>query len=216
MYRACRSVHPEVSADRPPDDLRFRDPLLPSSGLAARKMLRAMRQERAAGPDLKEQLEAKLAECEKSIERLTQAVASGAGEVPALAASIRATEEQRSRIEARLTDLGTPEPDAELTFSQVKEGAMEWREILSRDPLHARRILKKVLDTKLRFTEETRSDTEGFAFSATGSIVKLVSGVVPSRQDSHALVSPTGESWNSLMAWLERLLRFQQWELRKA
>lgn len=60
---------------------------------------------------------------------------------------------------------------------------------------HARQIVSKLLADKLTFTSEDHGHQPGFRFRATGTIAKLVDGLVPGRFLSLRVgTSPTGSS----------------------
>jgi len=148
------------------------------------------RAEAAEAPDLKAGLERELAECQSAQERLTTAVAAG-GELPALVDALKAQENLRQGLEARLAALEAPPVvvDGELE-GKIAAAVAEWRELLGRRVPQARQILNKLLAEKLVFTPEDRDGQRGFLFSATGTVEKLIEGTVPGR--FLAVASPTG------------------------
>ena len=46
----------------------------------------------------------------------------------------------------------------------------------------ARQIISKLLTARVTFTPESRDGRDGFSFQATGTVTKLISGVVPRLQ----------------------------------
>jgi hypothetical protein len=63
------------------------------------------------------------------------------------------------------------------TVSRLK--VAEWRDVLLRRTRQARQILSKLLRDRLVFVPERRGKAHGYRFSGDGTILKLLSGVVP-------------------------------------
>ena len=83
---------------------------------------------------------------------------------------------------------------------KLRNAVEEWRAILGRQVPLARQIVNKLLAEKITFTPEDRDGRRGIRFEATGTVEKLVEGIVPGRLP--AVVSPTGEIWNTVFAQL--------------
>ncbi len=143
-----------------------------------------------ATPDARSQVERQLTETQTALDRLTQAVAAG-GEVPALVEAITAQDARRQALEHRLEVLDAPVVtfDAELE-GKLRDAVEHWRAILGRQVAQARQIVQKLLAEKITFQPEDRDGRRGFRFRATGTVEKLVAGVVPG--SLQAVVSPTG------------------------
>jgi hypothetical protein len=129
---------------------------------------------------LREQLEGRLKDTQRSLGRLAAAVAAGGGDIPALVKSLKEHEAQRELLEQRLEALNRPEVafDAEME-QRLTASVEEWREILGRQVPVARQILTKLLAGRITFAPEERDGRRGFRFTATGTVEKLVEGVVP-------------------------------------
>ena len=61
----------------------------------------------------------------------------------------------------------------------------EWRGTLGKHAPQARQILSKLLREKLVFTPETHKGQRGYRFHGEGTIIKLLSGVVPELASVH-------------------------------
>ena len=117
-------------------------------------------------------------------------MASG-GDVPALVSALKVQDGRRCGLERRLEALDTPAVifDAELE-QRLNDAVDQWREVLGRHVPQARQIVNKLLAEKITFTPEDRDGRCGFRFVSTGTVEKLVGGLVPGRLQ--ALVTPTG------------------------
>ncbi len=94
-------------------------------------------------------------------------------------------------LERRLEALDAPTLTFDAKLEQrLRDAVAEWRAILGRQVPQARQIVTKLLADKLTFTPEDRDGRRGFRFRATGTVEKLVAGVVPG--SLQAVVSPTG------------------------
>ena len=138
-------------------------------------------------------VERQLGEVEAALGRLTAAVASG-GDIPALVEAIKTQDAQRGALRGRLESLQRPA----VTFDHVLErrlrGAVtEWRAVLGRQVAQARQIVTKLLADRLTFVPECRNGRRGFRFQATGTVDKLIAGVVPGQLSTlQTVMSPTG------------------------
>jgi hypothetical protein len=86
-------------------------------------------------------------------ERLADAVANGDGAVSALVAALKARQQERQDLEARLAELDGWERDAQADHERVEQLRARWgswQGALDQDPvLLARQLLKKVLATPI-------------------------------------------------------------------
>ncbi len=157
----------------------------------AERAVEMARAEREATPKHRAELDRQLREADKALERLTDAVASGGGDVPALVEAMKDKDAQRSAIASRLSVLDTPPVafDAQLE-AKLTKAVEEWRTILGGQVPLARQIVSKLLTEKIIFAPEDRDGRRGFRFQATGTVEKLLAGRVPGRFP--AVVSPTG------------------------
>ena len=138
-------------------------------------------------------VERQLVAVEAALDRLTTAVASG-GDIPALVDAIKTQDAQRRALRGRLEALQRPA----VTFDHVLErrlrGAVtEWRDVLGRQVAQARQIVTKLLADRLTFVPECRNGRRGFRFQATGTVDKLIAGVVPGQLSTlQTVMSLTG------------------------
>jgi len=98
---------------------------------------------------------------------------------------------QRQLLEQRLETLDTPPVtfDAEME-RRLAERVDQWREILGGQVPVARQIVTKLLAEKITFSPEDHDGRRGFRFQATGTVEKLIEGVVPG--SFRTVVSPRG------------------------
>lgn len=138
-------------------------------------------------------LERQLAEVERVLDRLTAAVAAG-GDIPALIEAIKTQDVRRRPLQARLEELRR----APVSFDgalerRLRAAVEEWRAVLGRQVGQARQIVAKLLADRLTFTPECQEGRRGFRFQATGTVAKLVAGVIPDELASlRAVASPRG------------------------
>ena len=138
-------------------------------------------------------VERQLAQAERALDRLTAAVAAG-GDVPALVEAIKTQDARRRSLRQRLEELQR----APVTFDhrlerRLREAVAEWRAVLGRQVGQARQIVTKLLVGRLTFVPERRKGLCGFRFQATGTVEKLIAGVVPGQLSTlQTVASPTG------------------------
>ena len=78
--------------------------------------------------------------------------------------------------------------------------------MLGRQVGQARQIVAKLLADRLTFTPESQRGRRGFRFQATGTVAKLVAGVVPDQLSTlHTVASLSAPSWNRLRGWLQEM-----------
>ena len=138
-------------------------------------------------------VERQLADVEAALVRLTAAVAAG-GDVPALVEAIKVHESRRVTLERRLEALRRPAMtfDARLE-RRLGTAVAEWRGVLGRQVAQARQIVTKLLADRLTFVPERQNGRGGFRFQATGTVEKLIAGVVPGELSTlQTVASPTG------------------------
>ena len=147
-----------------------------------------------ASPDAaRAAVERQLADVESALSRLTAAVAAG-GDVPALVEAIKVQDSQRRGLQRRLDALTQPP----VTFDgalerRLRAAVREWRDVLGRQIAQARQIVTKLLANRLTFTPESQNGRCGFRFQATGTVEKLVAGLVPGQVSAlQTVASPTG------------------------
>ena len=134
-----------------------------------------------------------LAEVETALDRLTAAVAAG-GDVPALVDAIKTQDVRRCTLQQRLKELQrAPVAFDHQLERRLRVAVTEWRGALGRQVGQARQIVTKLLAGRLTFVPERRNGLSGFRFQATGTVDKLIAGVVPgSLSTLQAGVSPRG------------------------
>ena len=93
-----------------------------------------------------------------------------------------------------LRSLRRPAVKFDRALQQKIETEVErWREVLGRRVPQARQIVAKLLVDRLTFRPEGREGQNGFTFEATGTVAKLISGVVPGQLSTReAVASPSG------------------------
>ena len=138
-------------------------------------------------------VERQIGEVEAALGRLTAAVASG-GDLPALVEAIKAQESQRVALTRRLEGLQRPPVTFDAALDRrLRRAVAEWRGVLGRQVAQARQIVGKLLADRLTFAPETRNGCRGFRFQATGTVDKLIAGVVPGQLSTlQTVMSPTG------------------------
>ncbi len=85
--------------------------------------------------------------------------------------------------------------------TKINAAVEQWRGVLGRQVPQARQVVQKLLSEKITFAPEDRDGRRGFRFQATGTVEKLISGVVPG--SLRAMVPPTGiDPWKvQIDAW---------------
>lgn len=102
---------------------------------AVRRASELARQSAVADAARRPQIERELRECKKKLERLTEAVASGGGDVPALVDALRREEDRRGQLEDRLGAVDKPRRVESATLdARLAEVAGHWREALRGQP----------------------------------------------------------------------------------
>ena len=149
--------------------------------------------ERDAPDTIRVDVERQLAEVETALDRLTAAVAAG-GDVPALVGAIKTQDARRGTLQARLTTMERPAVRFDRTLERrLRKAVEEWRAVLGRQVGQARQVVTKLLAGRLTFVPERRNGLNGFRFQATGTVDKLIAGVVPGQLSTlQTVVSPTG------------------------
>ena len=134
-------------------------------------------------------LEADLATVERELTRLTGAIATG-GELPALLDAVQDRERRREALRCELEVLGTSEPvvlDRAALRKNLESRLGDWRGLLRRHTEQGQQILRRLLVGRLTFTPAEDDTGRYYTFHGTGTLTKLVGGLVPQK-----LASPTG------------------------
>ena len=134
-------------------------------------------------------LEADLAALESELTRLTGAIATG-GELPALLDAVQDRERRREALRRELELLGASEPvvlDRAALRKNLESRLGDWRGLLRRHTEQGQQILRRLLVGRLTFTPTEDETGRYYAFHGTGTLTKLVGGLVP-----HNVASPTG------------------------
>lgn len=185
---------------------------LESSLLNARVLEAAV--ERAVGilcqPDDDGQgLRHELVRLEREIRRYTEAVAAG-GDVPFLVARLRAADDRRREFAARLqvVEAAAHELDPRQVRADLRTRLADWRSILFGEPVKARGLIRQLIIGRLELVAD--ADRHGFRFTGTGTLVPLLTGVIPGVATvlSRNGASPGGHSilWHPPLAgWMARV-----------
>ena len=134
-------------------------------------------------------LEADLTALESELVRLTGAIATG-GELPALLEAVQDRERSRETLRRELEALGASEPvvlDRGTLRKNLESRLGDWRGLLRRHTEQGQQILRRLLVGRLVFTPTADDAGRYYAFHGTGTLTKLVGGLVP-----HNVASPTG------------------------
>ena len=134
-------------------------------------------------------LEADLAALDGELARLTGAIATG-GELPALLEAVQDREQRRESLRRELEVLGASEPvvlDRAALRKNLESRLGDWRGLLRRHTAQGQQILRRLLVGRLTFTPTEDETGRYYAFHGTGTLTKLVGGLVP-----HNVASPTG------------------------
>lgn len=198
-YRRGASVCPNryeipmQRADRAVIDALLEDLLTPDrlASIAARAIALA-RADRNRPDEGRDGVARQLTAVEGALRRLTDAVAAG-GDLPALLDALKAQEGQRRLLQRRLEAIDRPVPAFDRTLeARLRAAVAEWREVLSREVGQARQVVTKLLTDRLTIAPESRDGRDGFRFRATGSVAKLIAGVVPGDSYLQGMASPPG------------------------
>jgi septal ring factor EnvC (AmiA/AmiB activator) len=119
-------------------------------------------------------LEAELKDTERRIDRLTDVVATDAGDVGSLVAKLRQLEQHRTVLTEQMKAL---QPVPRLPASIVENRLAEWRRLLRQSVTQGRAVLQRVLDGRIVFTP----DGPGYTFSAPTRFDKLFTGIATPR-----------------------------------
>ena len=93
--------------------------------------------------------------------------------------AIRQQEDQRRGLERRLETLSRPPIKFDRTLQhRIDETVGRWREVPGSRIPQARQIVSKLLVDRL-IRPEGRAGQNGFTFEGTGTVEKLISGVLP-------------------------------------
>ena len=106
--------------------------------------------------------------------------------------AIKAREQERAQLERRHRDLkrAIVPRRVDQTLDELKVDVERWRGLLRTTHVpQARRVLRKVLRTRIVFKPEARGEVDGVAFWAEGSLKSLLEGFVPG---VHMVASPAG------------------------
>lgn len=85
-----------------------------------------------------------------------------------------------------------PVDDVELE-RRIKLAVQQWHDVLGRQVVVARQIVRKLIDGKITFTPEERDGRKGFRFKAIGTLTPFLEGVIPGAAARlQVMASPTG------------------------
>ncbi len=120
--------------------------------------------------------EVELADIERAISRLTQAIATG-GELQPLIDAMQAHERKRTEVAARLAALQAPapKPAAPDVRKALHAYLADWQGLLRGHVQQAQQILRRLVNGKL--TVMPQADGH-YAFSGVGTVRPLLAGVI--------------------------------------
>jgi hypothetical protein len=151
---------------------------------AARQMFEA-----SAQPDRQDQLRRTLAAVEREQARVTEAVASGAGQIPMLVERLRATEAKRRTLAADLERAGRvgPAPSWQKIERQMRKGLADWRSMINEGNVaRVRQAFRELLTEPIRFTPVVEQGYRAIRFEGRIGLAAVFGGVVTN------MASPTG------------------------
>jgi site-specific DNA recombinase len=202
FFYACTSHHncgPEVCthADQWPMEELDREVLATIAGDVLRpalvdEVITAAKQlfdETSVGkPEQQEQLRRKLATVERELSRYADAIASGAGQIPALVERMRTAEEKRRGLVAQIErSRETSQPPAWRELERrMRASLKEWRSQLTGDVAHARQAFRQLLTTPIRFTPFVHRGMLAIRFEGQWGLEAVFGGVLTK------MASPTG------------------------
>ncbi len=142
----------------------------------------------------RQRLQAALAQTERELRNLVQAVAAG-GETATLVEAVKQRERDRARVQRELASLdalaAVGSTDSVDLQRRLEHHLANWRGLLQRHIQQARQIVSKLLRERLVFTPRTDPNTGAryYEFAGVGRMEPLLSGVLPIPK---ALVTPAG------------------------
>ena len=161
-------------------------------------------------PDTGE-IRGQLADLDRELSHLTEALAAG-GDVPSVVAAIQERDKRRGSLLAQLTALERvahlPTLDLTRLERDLTTRLTEWRGLLSRHTAQARQLLRKLLVGRLTFVPENRADGRYVQITGTGTIGPIAAAL----GFPNTVASLTGPelnfslpSLNEVVWWLQRL-----------
>lgn len=129
----------------------------------------------------------------------------------ALLAAVQQREARRQELDVELETLQMKRAafDQAKLRQKIESRLKEWRGLLRKNPAQGQMILRKLIVGRIRF--EPKADRRGryYAFRATGTVEKLLSGLV------YNMASLMPPSWNQAASWLQQIdgLRRAAWTL---
>jgi site-specific DNA recombinase len=136
----------------------------------------------------RQHIEGQLASISDELTRLSVAIAAGGGDLPVLVDAIRTREVKRAELEQAIGKLKTqaPLPDRTSLRAQLRKRLEDWRGLLRRRPQQGQQILQRLIRGRITFMPQQSERGRYYAFRATGTLTKLLSGLVQN------VASPTG------------------------
>jgi hypothetical protein len=118
-----------------------------------------------------------LANIERELARLAEALAACGGAVPALIEAVQAREAQRQELVARRARRLVPSLDPDEIVADLRGRLDEWRVLLDDNPSRARTLVKQLIIGRLDLTP---NDDEGcYDFRGTGTVLPIIAGTMP-------------------------------------
>ena len=137
-------------------------------------------------------IDAELAEVERALRRLAEAIRIGRGPIPALVAEMEPLEARRSALErqraAATIAAGVPATRLAALVPEMRARLVEWRDLLRAHLPGARRVLQEFLPQRAVFTPKEDEGRRVVEFTAACALGRVFNGlIVPNR-----VVAPTG------------------------
>lgn len=148
-------------------------------------------------------VEQQLRQVEQEMERLTDAIAAGAGDVGPVLTALKARDTRRQMLKDELVSF-TRKRSSDLDEAKVemvcRKRLADWRSLLRAHVSQARQILRKLLNGRIVFTPD--AEQRPYRFSAPGTLTRLLGGFV----DPVGLASLTGFDTRGTAFCLTRVL----------
>jgi site-specific DNA recombinase len=139
-------------------------------------------QERASPAAEREELEARLRQLDTETRNLTDALASGAP-VASIRAALQARDNNRIDVLAHLEHLDglgrvSERLDGGMLREDLGQRLADWQELLQRQPVQARQILKKLIADRLTFEPFEDKAGAGYRIRGEATYGRLIAGVI--------------------------------------
>ena len=119
---------------------------------------------------------AELKAIEYETARLTEAVAAGAGTIPALVSALQARETRRRELMARQRDTRDDAIDPSVVRVDIEHRLADWRSLIHDRASQGRRLLKPLIVGRLDLTPNHQE--RFYTFRGTGTLMPVIAGLV--------------------------------------